>query len=201
MKLLILGLLCLAGSAFAQERSATGSMETQMTWSALSDQVNIAKTQLAGANVRINQVVVCGRKSMLYAPGAGADSQGCVAGNGSLPPSVLATLNTNTTNIQTVTANVTAIAACSQSGGTLALSGSSLVCNPAVNPIAPSFKAETANFTETTMGGTPYCASKGYDAMLDATTLTETHHCGGSTGGDCTYVTGYTMQCIRAVRR
>jgi len=201
MKLLILALLCLAGSAFAQERSASGALDTELTWSALSSQLSTAKGQLAGANVRIDQVIVCGKKSMLYAPGAGADSQGCVAGNGSLPPSVLATLNTNTTNIQLATANVTVIAACSQSGGTLALSGSSLVCNPAVNPIEPSFKAETASFTEAANGGTPYCINKGYDAMLDATALTDTHHCGGSTGGDCTYVTGYSMKCIRAVRR
>ncbi|BAV53020.1 Uncharacterized protein MLTONO_p0550 (plasmid) [Mesorhizobium loti] len=66
--------------AIAQERAATGPMDTQMTWSALSDQISSLKTQVTGTNARMDQLVLCGKKGLLYAPGqAGADGQGCLA--------------------------------------------------------------------------------------------------------------------------
>src|SRR5689334_12035540 len=71
--------LCMSQPLWAQERSAGGSAETQMTWSALSAKIANVDTKATGANVRIDQLVKCGKKEMLYAPGmAGADADGCI---------------------------------------------------------------------------------------------------------------------------
>ncbi|PZP38965.1 MAG: hypothetical protein DI585_05710 [Pseudomonas fluorescens] len=79
-------LLVLAGAMFAalpftvsaQERSASGSVDLQMTWTALNSlvQSSVAKSDMV--NARVDQVVVCNRKAMLYAPGGGADADGCI---------------------------------------------------------------------------------------------------------------------------
>ena len=75
----IVGMALVQGS-FAQERSATGAAETQMSWSALSNQVSGISTRIDAVNSRVDQAVACGRANMLYAPGAtGANSAGCKA--------------------------------------------------------------------------------------------------------------------------
>ena len=65
-------------SAHAQERSAAGSVDLQMTWTALNSlvQSSVAKSDMV--NARVDQVVICNRKAMLYAPGSGADADGCI---------------------------------------------------------------------------------------------------------------------------
>jgi len=189
-------------SVVAQERAAGGARETQMTWSALSSQIGAVQTDIGTTNGRIDDVVTCAKKGKVFAPGAaGIDSDSCLATAGSVPPSVLTSLNTNTTNIQNVATNITAIANCSQSGGVIALAGSSLVCNPAPAVVEPSFKIEVGGFSESSSHGSTYCSSNGYDVATDVNAITATRHCGGSSGGDCTYISGYTIKCARVVKR
>lgn len=67
-------------SVHAQERAAGGTVETQMTWSALSSLVNAASAKADAVNSRVDQAVVCGKKGMVYAPGAaGVDGAGCIS--------------------------------------------------------------------------------------------------------------------------
>lgn len=92
-------LLTVFGVAFdseAQERAASGVMETQMTWSALSNIAKGAGDKADAVNSRVNQIVVCGRKNMIYAPNAiGVDAEGCVIGK--VDPDLIATINNMTT--------------------------------------------------------------------------------------------------------
>lgn len=200
--LFILAALVATGPVMAQERSAGGTRETQMTWSALSNQISAVQAQVGNTNGRIDDIVTCAKKGMVYALGAaGVDSQNCLATAGSVPPGVLASLNTNTTNIQNVATNITAIANCSQSGGVIALSGSSLVCNPAPAVVEPSFKIEVGSFSQASSPGSTFCTSRGYDVTTDVTGVSETYHCGGSSGGDCTRTASYNIKCARVVKR
>jgi hypothetical protein len=67
-----------AGTGIAQERTAGGALDTQMTWTALSNVAKAASDKADMVSSRVDQVVVCGRKGMVYAPGlSGADGQGC----------------------------------------------------------------------------------------------------------------------------
>ncbi len=64
----------------AQERAAGGAVDTQMTWSALSTQINGVSVKADAVNSRVDQAVVCGRLGKVYAPGAtGADANGCLS--------------------------------------------------------------------------------------------------------------------------
>ncbi len=73
-------------AASGQERAATGSVETQVTWTALRSLVDQAKASSDGAHARIDQIGKCGGKGMLYAPtAAGKDADGCLAIGGSSP--------------------------------------------------------------------------------------------------------------------
>ncbi|OWK21510.1 hypothetical protein AJ88_19855 [Mesorhizobium amorphae CCBAU 01583] len=49
------------------------------SWRQPEDQISGLKTQVTGTNARMDQLVLCGKKGLLYAPGqAGADGQGCL---------------------------------------------------------------------------------------------------------------------------
>lgn len=89
--------VALAGltSSHAQERTAGGPTETQMTWSSLTNLVNAANTKAEGVNARIDQMIKCNRKAMAYAPGAGADGDGCIEN------SKIVALNTKVAEINT----------------------------------------------------------------------------------------------------
>lgn len=72
-------LLLIAPLAHAQERTAAGALETQMTWSALSSKVSAVDAKVDGVNTKLEQAILCGKEGKLYAPGAaGADSRGCL---------------------------------------------------------------------------------------------------------------------------
>ncbi len=73
--------LCVAAPlAHAQERTAAGALDTQMTWSALKNLVDGANTKITATNYRIDQIEKCGKKGMLYAPGTpNVDTDGCKA--------------------------------------------------------------------------------------------------------------------------
>lgn len=81
-KALMLGLILSGSTMFApdaQERSAGGSVETQMTWSALSNLVSGANAKSDAVNARMDQVVKCNKKFKVYAPEVtGADGDGCL---------------------------------------------------------------------------------------------------------------------------
>jgi hypothetical protein len=63
----------------AQERTASGALDNQVTWTALSTLAKAASDKADAVNARVDQSVVCGRKGMVYAPGvAGIDGDGCL---------------------------------------------------------------------------------------------------------------------------
>lgn len=70
-------LLMLIPLAQAQERTASGAISEQVTWSSLSAQISAVNSRTEAVNSRIDQLVVCARKGMIYAPGSG-DAQGCL---------------------------------------------------------------------------------------------------------------------------
>lgn len=66
-------------SLIAQERAAAGALDTQVSWTALKNLIDQANASSSSAHARIDQVVVCGKAGMLYAPETpGANAQGCV---------------------------------------------------------------------------------------------------------------------------
>ncbi|RYG60187.1 MAG: hypothetical protein EON60_08010 [Alphaproteobacteria bacterium] len=70
----------LTNLAYAQERTAMGTTETQMTWTALKNLIDSANAKSDGAHKRIDQIVVCNTKQMIYSPDTnGKDADGCVA--------------------------------------------------------------------------------------------------------------------------
>lgn len=74
-----LAIFGMVGATQAQERAAGGTTETQMTWTALKSQVETARTESAAAHTRIDKIVICNKKNMLYVPGVtGADTDGCI---------------------------------------------------------------------------------------------------------------------------
>ncbi len=110
--------VCVPSLAVVQERAAGGPVETQMTWSALSEMVKSANLKTDGVNARVDQIVVCNRKAMAYAPGfAGADSEGCIEN------SKLLALQTRTTTLET---RMTAVGQCGAAGSLYNGSG----CSP-----------------------------------------------------------------------
>lgn len=92
--------VCLGSIAMAQERAAGGTVETQMTWHALSSLVEDAKTKTEAVSLRVDQIVKCNNKAMAYAPGAGADADGCIEN------SKLLALQVRATNLETRTNSV-----------------------------------------------------------------------------------------------
>ncbi len=78
MKLLLATLCLLIPAAHAQERTAAGPLESQMTWSTLKTLVDDANTKSTAAHTRIDQLEKCNKKGLLYAPGtADVDADGC----------------------------------------------------------------------------------------------------------------------------
>lgn len=122
---LALPLLC--SSAHAQERAAGSGMETQMTWTALSTQINAVSGKVDAVNSRVDQVVVCGKLGKIYAPGApGATAQGCVEASSNSGTSLTSIVNTLTTlsnqyttlnnTVTTLNNNMTSVVGCAKSG-------------------------------------------------------------------------------------
>lgn len=77
---LTLALTLLAAPTHAQERTASGPLQTEASWSALKGIADSANNNAKSAHIRLNQVETCGKLGMFYAPGApGSDGQGCKA--------------------------------------------------------------------------------------------------------------------------
>ncbi|WP_142781090.1 hypothetical protein [Agrobacterium sp. T29] len=146
MKIILLALaaLSLITAAFAQERTAAGTVENQMSWSALNTKIATANSKADAVNSRVEQVVVCGRKGMLYAPGqAGADGQGCVVSK--LDSSYVNMLND-------INSNLTNINSCAANGSVYNRSAHS--CLPVKMPDPATLNIGTYNQTLCTRGGT-----------------------------------------------
>ncbi len=81
----LLALLCFAVSlAHAQERTAAGSLNSQMSWTALQNRIEQANGNAKSALTLVNAIKKCGDQKKLYGPGAtGADANGCVAAQSS----------------------------------------------------------------------------------------------------------------------
>lgn len=67
-------------SVHAQETTAAGTLDNQMTWTALKGLSEQANSNAKNAMTLAQAIRDCGIKRMLYSPGvAGADGQGCLA--------------------------------------------------------------------------------------------------------------------------
>ncbi|MGP4686740.1 hypothetical protein ACSV5K_10295 [Agrobacterium pusense] len=76
---IMLAALVMVPLSHAQERTAAGATETQMSWTALSTKIDAAKNAANEVNIRVNQIAACGRKGLVYGPGEPTrDSDGCV---------------------------------------------------------------------------------------------------------------------------
>lgn len=77
----LLTVLCLlAPMPYAQERTAGGPLDTQMSWTALKNLTDQASNNAKAAHIRLNQLEICAKKKMLYSPSTvGADGDGCIS--------------------------------------------------------------------------------------------------------------------------
>lgn len=191
--LIIAGMLALCSGVMAQERAAGSALDTQMTWSALSAQAKAASDKADAVNSRVDQVVTCGKKGMVYAPGvAGRDVEGCVeagkAGDISTNiSSIVNALNTNTTNVNTLTSTVNNVVNCNKAGGTY--NGTACVTNT-----APSCKLDVVvsrgksyQGGGVAMGGSGSCPA-GYTRLSSQTRQVggSCSSCGSATATDVT---------------
>lgn len=72
-------MLVMACPALAQERSAQGTLDSEVTWSALKAQIAQAETKAQASLAIMDAIKTCGNKQMLYAPShTSKDAQGCV---------------------------------------------------------------------------------------------------------------------------
>lgn len=99
MRILTLFLLAsavCAGAVHAQTQAAGSSLSTQQTWNRLSESLRQTDTKVDAVNTRLDQSVVCAKKTMIYSPGeAGIDSDGCKP---AAVPAIVSTTITNTVN-------------------------------------------------------------------------------------------------------
>ena len=114
----ILGLMLVSAvfsSVQAQERAAGGQLDTQVTWSAITGDIHGVDDKAKVVNARIDQVGLCAKKGMIYAPGAtGADAQGCVMA--AIPPSITNSINTLNSTVNATNSSITKIMTCNTNG-------------------------------------------------------------------------------------
>lgn len=130
----LLAPLAMVSAASAQERTAAGALDTQMTWSSLAAQAQAASNKADAVNTRIDQAIICARKGKIYAPGLG-DTQGCLEPSSNTNVDLTTIVNSLTTLNSTVssvsnnftnnTTSVSNIIACNKSG--LIFNGTSCV--------------------------------------------------------------------------
>ncbi len=79
--ILLFATVCLtATAAHAQERTAAGALETQMTRSSLKALADDANAKSTAAHTRLDQLEKCAKKKMLYSPTTPeADTDGCIS--------------------------------------------------------------------------------------------------------------------------
>lgn len=177
--ILAVALLVPVSSGIAQERTAGGALDTQMTWSGLSAQIGTVKTQIDAVNTRVDQAVVCGRKGMVYAPDTNdADSQGCV-----MPATASSVIN-QLTNLQNSVGGVQNSVNISNSCGSQGKVSNGGGCvNPASSAPSISCRVETAGATGQRSGG-----EMNYNGCPDGYTVVRGYNVGN-----------HTTSCLRVV--
>lgn len=172
---MLLALTSIATSSIAQERSAAGALDTQMTWTALSSQVAAANAKSDAVNTRVDQIVICARKGKVYAPApqAGIDSQGCLTPASDFT-AINATINNLTTNL----------------GATTTTLNNVLVCNNKSMVYAPSAAGKDAQGCVKSGGGmnvgsviTSINGSKGFPPNTDLIAASDIFVSASSYGG------------------
>lgn len=72
-------LLLLTPLAHAQERTASGSLESQINWSALTKKIDTLNAQYQALSFTVTKLLTCNNARKVYAPTeSGADADGCV---------------------------------------------------------------------------------------------------------------------------
>jgi hypothetical protein len=167
----------LAGTALAQERAAGQAYDAQVNWAALSTQLNALKTQ--------NQALAASITTMQTSL-----------------TNLTTTVNALSSKVLVMDSKLTAIATC----GAQQKYWNGSACVTAGADSLPTI--QTGVFSEScgysscaSPASDAYCQGKGYDAVTEVTTQTSTKHTGGSSGGDTTYTSGYTIRCMRVVSR
>ena len=106
----LVALCALATPLHAQERTAGGSLNNQMTWTALKSLSEQANANAKTAKILAEAIAACGQKSMLYSPGqTGADAQGCKP---AMPDPSTLNINTYTKSLCTRGGNHTVVSPC-----------------------------------------------------------------------------------------
>lgn len=168
---------------FAQERAAGGTLDTQITWTALSDMAKAASDKAAAVNTRVDQIVVCGKNGRIYAPGGvGADASGCMeakAADGTTITTINNNLKTTNINLTATNVNVANIIACNMQ--MKFYDGTKCVDLP--------FQKETEYVESNGWMSSPYTLACTLDrkisyAMLNVTTKSNQLACGRS-GANC----------------
>ncbi|GEM_PF-6660857 len=66
-------------SSTALESTVGGSLKEETSWTALTNRINVNAAKIQLHQAQLDQVAKCAKKKRFYAPGSGADSDGCVA--------------------------------------------------------------------------------------------------------------------------
>ncbi|NRQ16637.1 hypothetical protein [Ensifer sesbaniae] len=122
--LALIAAFIIASAAPAQERTAGSTLDTQMTWSALSSKISTVDSKAQGISTRVDQIAICGNKGKVCAPAAsGKDAHGCIEASVAAVNHMLACNRqgklwkgsicvATTTDLSAINAKLAAIAAC-----------------------------------------------------------------------------------------
>ena len=73
-------------SAPALEQTAAGTLNDQMSWSALSNSINSVNSRVTTMNILLNQMAACGNAGKVYAPNSpNKDADGCIQASVTIP--------------------------------------------------------------------------------------------------------------------
>jgi len=80
MKTLSLLTLCLlVPAAYAQERTATGPLQTEASWAALQNRIDATNGNVAALRIEVEAMKKCNNQKKIHAPqSADADADGCI---------------------------------------------------------------------------------------------------------------------------
>ncbi len=78
-------LIATSESSFAQERTASGNLQMETTWTALKGLAEQANNNAKTAHIKLKQLETCNAKGMFYAPeNTSKDADGCIGGAGKI---------------------------------------------------------------------------------------------------------------------
>jgi hypothetical protein len=79
---LIAAAMVLPVIAAAQERTAGQAMDAQINWAALKNSIDLVSNQNKAIAALLDRMQACNALKMIYAPGNGADANGCISVGG-----------------------------------------------------------------------------------------------------------------------